>query len=411
MEKILSALNSLAETWLTFGSASYPIDLNDTLLGGLGLLLLYVCYLIVKLVLQPLWRKKYTQKLPELYASAENFNNESKKSNFQKLCATSFEEARQLLGKNLGTVPFAASGAERKDEPHPAVQSPVSNEEQKLTSMADLLHHSLLMGSLVPLEQLSRTQHRLIQAGIPPPVHTFPYGFRTDEPIVTPTPPFRKRLPSHTFQKLLLASVTPDRLVFEDKSMRFFSLEPGLSAPALAQGGEQAEEGGAAGLGPGLPLGRKCPPARGASEENALTRFLASSLPGDRTRHPAAPQILSPGFKMMGLGNGRRSMKSPPLIMAALVACVIVLGFNYWLASSRSMELQTRIVELEGRVRRAAAERGAVELKKNEFQGELQKQREQLDRIQSSHSFQMENVHRLHQDEKARPLSPPPSSE
>lgn len=94
-------------------------------------------------------------------------------------------------------------------------------------------------------------------------------------------------------------------------------------------------------------------------------------------------------------------MKSPPLILAALVACVIVLGFNYWIASSRSVELQTRIVELEGRVRRAAAERGAVELKKNEFQGELQKQREQLDRIQSSHSFQLENVNKLHQDEKA----------
>ncbi|XP_021503461.1 Golgi membrane protein 1 isoform X1 [Meriones unguiculatus] len=104
---------------------------------------------------------------------------------------------------------------------------------------------------------------------------------------------------------------------------------------------------------------------------------------------------------MMGLGNGRRSMKSSPLILAALVACVIVLGFNYWLASSRSVELQTRIVELEGRVRRAAAERGAVELKKNEFQGELEKQRKQLDRIQSSHSFQLENVNRLHQDEKA----------
>nr|AAH98486.1 Golgi membrane protein 1 [Mus musculus] len=104
---------------------------------------------------------------------------------------------------------------------------------------------------------------------------------------------------------------------------------------------------------------------------------------------------------MMGLGNGRRSMKSPPLILAALVACVIVLDFNYWIASSRSAELQTRIVELEGRVRRAAAERGAVELKKNEFQGELQKQREQLDRIQSSHSFQLENVNKLHQDEKA----------
>lgn len=59
-------------------------------------------------------------------------------------------------------------------------------------------------------------------------------------------------------------------------------------------------------------------------------------------------------------------------------------------------------MELEGRVRRAAAERGAVELKKNEFQGELEKQREQLDKIQSSHNFQMESVNKLHQDEKAR---------
>lgn len=157
--------------------------------------------------------------LAELYASAENFNNESKKSNFQKLCATSFEEARRLLGKKLS--------AERKDEPHPAAQTGVGSEEQKLASMADLLHHSLLMGSLVPLEQLSRTQYRLIQAGIPPPVHMFPYGFRTDEPMVTLTIPFRKRLPSHTFRKLLLTSVTPDRLEFEDKSVRFFSLEPG----------------------------------------------------------------------------------------------------------------------------------------------------------------------------------------
>uniref|UniRef100_A0A8D1HM34 Golgi membrane protein 1 n=2 Tax=Sus scrofa TaxID=9823 RepID=A0A8D1HM34_PIG len=112
-------------------------------------------------------------------------------------------------------------------------------------------------------------------------------------------------------------------------------------------------------------------------------------------------QSPQPAFEMMGLGNGRRSMKSPPLVLAALVACIIVLGFNYWIASSRSVDLQTRIVELEGRVRRAAAERGAVEMKKNEFQGELEKQREQLDKIQSSHNFQMESVNKLYQDEKA----------
>ncbi|KFO76719.1 Golgi membrane protein 1, partial [Cuculus canorus] len=86
---------------------------------------------------------------------------------------------------------------------------------------------------------------------------------------------------------------------------------------------------------------------------------------------------------------------------AALVACVVVLGFNYWIASSRSVDLQGRIMDLEGKVRRAAAERGAVELKKNEFQGELEKQRRQIDQIQSLHSFQMENANRVHQEEKA----------
>ncbi|KAM9262434.1 Golgi membrane protein 1 [Morus bassanus] len=104
---------------------------------------------------------------------------------------------------------------------------------------------------------------------------------------------------------------------------------------------------------------------------------------------------------MVGLGNSCRGMKSPPLLVAALVACIIVLGFNYWIASSRSVDLQGRIMDLEGKVRRAAAERGAVELKKNEFQGELEKQREQIDKIQSLHSFQMENANRVHQEEKA----------
>ncbi|NXJ24190.1 GOLM1 protein, partial [Dicrurus megarhynchus] len=98
-------------------------------------------------------------------------------------------------------------------------------------------------------------------------------------------------------------------------------------------------------------------------------------------------------------------MKSPPLLMAALVACIIVLGFNYWIASSRSMDLQGRVMDLEGQVRRAAAERGAVEQKKNEFQGELEKQRQQIDKIQSLHSLQMENANRVHQEEKAMLMS------
>ncbi|NXE27898.1 GOLM1 protein, partial [Ardeotis kori] len=98
-------------------------------------------------------------------------------------------------------------------------------------------------------------------------------------------------------------------------------------------------------------------------------------------------------------------MKSPSLLVAALVACIVVLGFNYWIASSRSVDLQGRIMDLEGKVRRAAAERGAVELKKNEFQGELEKQRQQIDKIQSLHSLQMENAYRVHQEEKTALMS------
>ncbi|XDB53353.1 hypothetical protein AB1E18_006874 [Capra hircus] len=148
----------------------------------------------------------------------------------------------------------------------------------------------------------------------------------------------------------------------------------------------------------------RCPGRTGARGRRRRESCRASREPGPRSaERPPEPrqEVLNPALEMMGLGNGRRSMKSPPLVLAALVACIIVLGFNYWIASSRSVDLQTRIVELEGRVRRAAAERGAVEMKKNEFQGELEKQREQLDKIQSSHNFQMESVNKLYQDEKA----------
>lgn len=64
------------------------------------------------------------------------------------------------------------------------------------------------------------------------------------------------------------------------------------------------------------------------------------------------------------------------------------------------MELQNRVMELEGRVRRAAAERGAVEMKKNEYEDMLAKQKKQIDTIQSLHSSQMQNIHSQCNSEK-----------
>lgn len=98
---------------------------------------------------------------------------------------------------------------------------------------------------------------------------------------------------------------------------------------------------------------------------------------------------------MVGLGNSRRGMKSPPLLVAALVACIIVLGFNYWIASSRIVDLQNHIMELEGRVRRA-------EVENNEFQRE---RRGEMEKIQTEHNFLMENANKMHRDEKAALLN------
>lgn len=95
---------------------------------------------------------------------------------------------------------------------------------------------------------------------------------------------------------------------------------------------------------------------------------------------------------MGGLGNGRRGGRSPPLLIAALIACILILGFNYWVSSSRNLELQTKLYELEGQVRRGAAERGVVEMKKTEFQEEIQRQREQLSNIESIYKRQLEGA-------------------
>lgn len=103
---------------------------------------------------------------------------------------------------------------------------------------------------------------------------------------------------------------------------------------------------------------------------------------------------------MGGLGNGRRGGRSPPLMIGALVACILVLGFNYWMSSSRNLELQTKLYELEGQVRRGAAERGAAEIKKNEFQEEIQRQKEQITHIESLYKRQLEGAQNTCNQEK-----------
>ncbi|CAN9513156.1 unnamed protein product [Ophioblennius macclurei] len=91
---------------------------------------------------------------------------------------------------------------------------------------------------------------------------------------------------------------------------------------------------------------------------------------------------------MGGLGNGRRVGRAPPLMIAALIACILVLGFNYWVSSSRNLELQTKLYELENQVRHGVA----VELQRNEFEEEIKKQKDQIITIESVYQRKLEEV-------------------
>lgn len=54
--------------------------------------------------------------------------------------------------------------------------------------------------------------------------------------------------------------------------------------------------------------------------------------------------------------------------------------------------IQTKLYELEGQVRRGAAERGVAEIKKNEFQEEIQRQKDQISHIESLYKRQLEGA-------------------
>ncbi|XP_040612050.1 spermatogenesis-associated protein 31D1-like [Mesocricetus auratus] len=114
MENILSSLNSLAETWLVFGSVSCHVDLHYTLLSGLGLLLVYVCYLVLKLAVPSLWKKKCTQKLQEKAEGARE--SQKGEGTFQRA-----EERRKMQTAQQSPLeePYGATCRDRLLHPDP----------------------------------------------------------------------------------------------------------------------------------------------------------------------------------------------------------------------------------------------------------------------------------------------------
>ncbi|XP_036434480.1 Golgi membrane protein 1 [Colossoma macropomum] len=108
---------------------------------------------------------------------------------------------------------------------------------------------------------------------------------------------------------------------------------------------------------------------------------------------------------MMGaLVNGRRGGRSPSLLMAALIACVLLLGFNYWVSNSRNVELQAKLLELEERVRQAASEREREQMGRSEAEKQLRQQTEQLNLMENNHHKQQQNAQNMWEQEKGNLL-------
>uniref|UniRef100_A0A8C1IM28 Zgc:56525 n=1 Tax=Cyprinus carpio TaxID=7962 RepID=A0A8C1IM28_CYPCA len=96
---------------------------------------------------------------------------------------------------------------------------------------------------------------------------------------------------------------------------------------------------------------------------------------------------------MMGtLGNVRRGGRPPSLLMAALITCVLLLCFNYWVSNSRNSELQSRILELEGHMRELAADRDREQHSKLMAMEDTRRQNEQMELLEETHQRQQENT-------------------
>ncbi|XP_029473056.1 Golgi membrane protein 1 isoform X2 [Rhinatrema bivittatum] len=84
---------------------------------------------------------------------------------------------------------------------------------------------------------------------------------------------------------------------------------------------------------------------------------------------------------MLGLSNGRRGMKSPPLLVAGLLACVCVLGINYWITSTRCADMQ---VFLESNLTSKEKIIQALQAEMKTLQKDYEKLRGEMENFQES---------------------------
>uniref|UniRef100_G1NV84 Uncharacterized protein n=1 Tax=Myotis lucifugus TaxID=59463 RepID=G1NV84_MYOLU len=162
--------------------------------------------------------------LPELYALAENFHKESKKSNHLKTFGISPTEARRTLSQTLNAM-APTSRTDLGEDSQPVFKIKVTRKDkEKPPSMTELLHRSLLTGSPSQVDQLGKSQERLAYYGIPPPLHTFPYEIILSETNLSGTQ--KKFSSARNLSKISIPKMKADKILFEDRITEYSIIEP-----------------------------------------------------------------------------------------------------------------------------------------------------------------------------------------
>ncbi|XP_023401060.1 uncharacterized protein C9orf153 homolog [Loxodonta africana] len=169
--------------------------------------------------------------LPELYAFVEDFKKESKKCNIEKTHNMSLSDAQKMLSQSLHGMSFISGTGLRRGDPQPVLTCTLVKKESwdRPKSMTDLLHHSLLSGSLSAVHKLHRSQDRLAQSGIPPPTHTFPYEILLDYNNSLNTAAVKKKVQNTlVLCKLAISKISvPEKFIAEEKVPTYFLINPG----------------------------------------------------------------------------------------------------------------------------------------------------------------------------------------
>ncbi|XP_041031072.1 protein GOLM2 isoform X1 [Carcharodon carcharias] len=81
----------------------------------------------------------------------------------------------------------------------------------------------------------------------------------------------------------------------------------------------------------------------------------------------------------MMFGNSRRGGRLPSLLLVGLLLLMAVLGFNYWVLSTRHNKLQLEVAELQVQVKKTDTAKSRLEKRNSELMGQVDTHRRQLD--------------------------------